>query len=138
VRQCNARLMPLSVIILLAAFFVDIANGGDFTTTDPVNAFVHRKYPLGDDYFINGNKDTYIFRCLLTTQKNSFEGIALSEISIWGNRSGPWELFKKAENGIFVYLETRNLADTSCLERCGTKDYLASGECTWKRGWPKQ
>jgi len=126
------------VVILLASLLVGTSNGGEFITNNPVNAFVHSKYPLGDDYFINGNQDTYIFRCQLTTQKDKIEGIALSEISIWGNRSGPWDIFRKKENGSFVYIETKTLTDTSCLETCLTKDYLALGECAWERGWPKQ
>lgn len=123
---------------LLSVLLASIAHGDEFRTNDPVKAFVYGEYPLGDDYFIKGKKDTYIFRCVLTKTTDKFESVALSEISIWGNRTGPWEVFKKEENGSFVYVETKHLADTSCLERCRTKEYLASGQCEWKRGWPQQ
>lgn len=123
-------------IALLAVLLAGAAHGGEFRTSDPVKAFVHGEYQPGDDYFIHGNKDTYIFRCLLTEPADKFEGVALSEISIWGNRTGPWEIFRKEKDGSFVYAETRSLSDTSCLEHCRTKEYLSSGQCKWKRGWP--
>lgn len=124
-------------IVLLVVLLVSGAHGGGFQTSDPMKAFVHGEYPSGDDYFIHGNKDTYIFRCLLGKPMDKFEGVALSEISIWGNRTGPWEIFKRQENGDFAYVETKNLSDTSCLEHCRTKEYLSSGQCKWERGWPK-
>ena len=129
----------LTVIgIVVVTVFAGVARGGEFMADDSVRAFVHSEYPLGNNYFINGNEDTYILRCVLTKQKDKFKGIALSEISIWGNRAGPWEIFKRQENGVFVYVETKVLADTSCLESCRTKEYLLSGQCDWERGWPKQ
>lgn len=129
--------MLTRAVVILAALLAAVVHGGGFMTNDPVRAFVNGEYPLGDDYFINGNKDTYIFRCLLTKQNNNFDGVAISEISIWGNRTGPWDVFKKQERESFVYMETKNLADTSCLERCRTKEYLSSGRCRWERGWPR-
>jgi hypothetical protein len=130
--------MPRIAIGLLVVLFIGVAHGGEFRTNDPLKAFVYGEYPLGDDYFIKGNKDTYIFRCPLTKETEKFDGVALSEISIWGNRTGPWEIFKKEENGSFVYVETRHLANTSCLESCRSREYLASGQCKWRRGWPSQ
>jgi hypothetical protein len=127
-----------SKIALLAALLAGAAQGGGFRTDDPVKAFVQGEYPPGDDYFIRGNKDTHIFRCLLARPADRFEGVALSEISVWGNRTGPWEIFRKENGGSFVYAETKSLSDTSCLEHCRTKEYLASGQCQWERGWPKQ
>lgn len=128
----------ISKVVLLAALLAATAHGGGFRTGDPVKAFVHGEYPPGDDYFLKGNKDTSIFRCLLTKPANKFEGVALSEISIWGNSTGPWEIFRKENDGSFVYVETKNLADTSCLEYCRTKEYLTTGQCQWEHGWPKQ
>jgi len=130
------NILPMA-IMLFATLLAGVAHGGEFTTNDPVKAFVQREYPLGDDYFINGNEDTHILRCLLTTENQGFGEIALSELSIWGNRTGPWEIFKKQDDGKFVYVETRHLTDTSCTENCRTKEYLASGRCVWKHGWPK-
>ena len=112
-------------------------HAAEFRTRDPLKAFVYGEYPLGSDYFIEGNEDTSIFRCLLIEELGPFEGLALSEISIWGNRTGPWEIFRKEPNGDFVYVETKHLADTSCFEWCSSKEYLASGHCTWQRGWPR-
>jgi hypothetical protein len=123
---------------LCAVLILNAAHAAEFGTRDPLKAFVRSEYSLGDDYFIRGNEDTFIFRCLLTKAQRPFEGVALSEISIWGNRTGPWEVFRKQSDGTFVYLETRHLSDTSCLESCRSKEYLASGRCTWSRGWPKQ
>ena len=66
-----------------------------------------------DDYFVRGHEDTYVFRCLLRRGPNRFDGIALSEISIWG-RTGPWEIFSKDSNGDFTYVETGGLPNTAC------------------------
>lgn len=113
------------------------AQAEEFVTADPLRAFVYGEYPLGSDYFISGSSDTTILRCVLTTPQRPFAGIALSEISMWGNRTGPWEVFRTRPDGTFTYAETGYLADTSCLESCQSKEYLASGQCTWSRGWPK-
>jgi len=126
------------VVGALAVVLLSTAHAADFRTRDPLKAFLYGEYPLGSDYFIEGNQDTFIFRCVLTKAIEPFEGLALSEISIWGNRTGPWEIFRKESNGDFVYVETKHLADTSCLETCRSKEYLSSGHCTWKRGWPRQ
>jgi len=129
--------MIATALILFATLFTDAAQAGEFTTRDPVQAFVQGEYPLGDDYFINGNKDTRILRCALTREKNQTDGIALSEISIWGNRTGPWEIFNKQQDGSYSYAGTRHLPDTACMENCSTREYLTSGKCTWNKGWPK-
>ena len=121
----------------LAAVSLGVAHAAEFRTPEPLKAFVYGEYPLGSDYFINGIQDTYVLRCLLTRSADPFEGVALSEISIWGNRIGPWDIFRKEENGSFVYVETRELANTACLESCRSSEYLASERCTWRRGWPR-
>lgn len=126
------------VAVLMVSLLPSLVEAAEFRTPDPLKAFVYNEYPLGDDYFIKGNQDTYIFRCVLPKEKGRSEGVALSEISIWGNRTGPWEIFRKGQDGRFVYIETKHLADTSCLESCRSKEYLASGQCAWQRGWPKQ
>jgi hypothetical protein len=131
----------VTMVALLAATFitavpVDAVNDEAFHTKDPLQAFVHEAYALGNDYFIHGNADTYIFRCLLRQGPNLFDGIALSEMSIWG-RTGPWEIFRKEPNGDFVYVKTSELTNTACLESCHSKEYLTMGQCTWRRGWPK-
>lgn len=121
---------------LLALCLIGSAAASEFRTNDPLKAFVRGEYAAGDDYFINGNADTHLFRCALTKKSDGFDGVALSERSIWGNRTGPWEIFKQEAGGGFVYAGTKHLTDTACLESCHSKDYLASGQCTWKRGWP--
>lgn len=125
------------VITLLVLLCSSAAYSAEFQTDDPLNAFVRREYPLGDDYFIKGNADTHIFRCILTAATEGFEGVALSEISIWGNRAGPWEIFRKNSGGPYVYAGTRNLRSTACLESCRLQAYLQTGRCQWRRGWPQ-
>ena len=45
---------PLVIVLL-----TNIAYGAQFQTNDPLKAFVHSKFPLGNDYFIRGNKDYF-------------------------------------------------------------------------------
>lgn len=131
-------LVALMAGISLCLPHTGMARAEEFKTDDPLKAFVHEEYARGDDYFINGNENTYLFRCVLTKELEPFEGVALSEISIWGNHTGPWEVFRKEPNGGFVYVKTRHYASTSCLESCRSNEYLLSGQCTWRRDWPKQ
>jgi hypothetical protein len=129
--------MSDAAVILLAMFVAGTAHGAGFRTKDPLKAFVNGEYELGSDYFIHGNGDTQIFRCLTTKKSDGYDGVALSEISIWGNHGGPWEIFKKSKSGDYAFAGTRELPNTSCLEWCGSKEYLSSGRCTWRRGFPK-
>ena len=122
---------------LLLALFAGSAHSDEFRTINPLKSFIDGAYPLGSDYFINGNEDTDIFRCMLTTEKDGLAGIALSEISIWGNRTGTWEIFRQESRGEFTYIGTKTLTDTACLETCRSKEYLATGQCRWRQGWPK-
>ena len=133
----HARLFRVGVCVL-TILIADSAQGEQFRTYNPLKAFVNQEYPWGDDYFIHGTRDTYLFRCILTRTTDGFDGIALSEISIWGNHGGPWEIFRKSEKGDYVYTGTEAIVNTSCLERCQSKEYLSSGQCKWQRGWPKQ
>jgi len=133
----HARLFRVGVCVL-TILIADSAQGEQFRTNNPLKAFVNQEYPWGDDYFIHGTRDTYLFRCILTRTTDGFDGIALSEISIWGNHGGPWEIFRKSEKGDYVYTGTEAIVNTSCLERCQSKEYLSSGQCKWQRGWPKQ
>lgn len=127
------RTSILVVLMLLA--LTSMAEGGHaFRTGDPLKAFVDGAYAWGDDYFIHGNQDTTLFRCVLVKERDGFDGIAFSEVSIWGNHGGPWEVFRKIGKE-FEYVESRELRDTSCLESCQSKDYLAAGRCDWQRGW---
>jgi hypothetical protein len=128
--------LAVAAAVLVAASNV-VAADVEFVTRDPLKAFVREEYPLGSDYFIHGREDTVVFRCVLDKKRDGVDGVALSEISIWG-RTGPWEIFRRRPDGAFAYVETRGVRDTSCLESCRTKDYLASGECKWSRGWPRE
>lgn len=129
--------MIATALILFATLLTDAAHASEFITHDPLKAFVFSEYPPGDDYFIHGNKDTRILRCTLTGRKDQADGIALSEISIWGNRTGPWEIFNRQQDGSYRYAGTRHLPNTACMENCSTREYLSSGKCTWQKGWPK-
>ncbi len=133
-RHSKGVLVALVTVTLASAS----ATAVDFQTSDPLRAFVHGEYTLGSDYFINGVGDTVLLRCLLPTPEHSFEGIALSERSIWGNRGGDWEVFRKISAGTFVYVGTRQIANTACLESCRSEQYVSTGRCTWRRGWPQQ
>ncbi len=121
------------------AFLVVLAAGAALAkgirTRDPLRAFVRGTYERGNDYFIHGTEDTTLLRCVLTKATDGLDGVALSELSIWGNHGGPWDIFRRTGDG-FVYDGTRELPDTSCLESCRSKEYLASGRCTWRHGWP--
>jgi hypothetical protein len=75
----HAKLLRVGVC-LLTLLIAGIAESEQFRTNDPLKAFVNQEYPWGDDYFIHGNRDTYLFRCVLTTKPDGIDGIALSEI----------------------------------------------------------
>jgi hypothetical protein len=135
-RVAHGKMSLVMTLLILVALVARVAQGGPaFHTTDPLKAFVDGAYDWGDDYFIHGNQDTTLFRCVLVKEKQGFDGLALSEVSIWGNHGGPWEIFRKVGKG-FDYVGSQELHDTSCLESCSSKDYLASGHCDWHRGWP--
>src|ERR1051325_2654898 len=125
------RMLLMCVPLLLRS----ITQCEEFHTKDPLKAFVRGEYAWGDDYFIHGPKDTILFRCILNEKRDGVDGVALSEVSIWGNHGGPWEVFRKTANG-FVYTGSRTLPDPACLESCQSKEYLTSGRCRWQHGWP--
>ena len=126
----------MSTMLPMLALGALLAHGGEtFRTGDPLKAFVRGDYPWGDDYFIHGNEDTTLFRCVLTKARDGLDGLALSEVSIWGNHGGPWEIFRKTSKG-FTYVGPGTVRNASCLESCQSKDYLASGHCQWRHGWP--
>jgi len=135
------RLDQLSAV-LTAAMLVTLcftaANADELRTSDPLKAFVEGSYDRGDDYFIGPDEDSILLKCELSLAGAGIEGIALSETSIWGNRTGPWEIFRRDSDGSFAYVETSHLANTSCLESCRLMDYLTTGQCQWRSGWPSQ
>ncbi len=137
VMRHSAPMFRLQAITLLMSVLVTAAMAG-FETSDPLKAFLHGEYPLGSDYFIRGKNNTVLLRCLLTKSGYSFDGIALSEQSIWGNRGGDWEVFRKGSGGNFTYVDTRRLTNNVCLESCLSKEFLSTGRCTWQRGWPQR
>ena len=122
---------------ILMALLVDAAMGGELRTKDPLKAFIKEEYPWGSDYFIYGNADTYVFRCVMQAKGDEPQSIALSEVSIWGNHGGPWEVFVRTFKGDYRYDGNREVSNSSCVEWCGTKQYLATGRCSWQRGFPK-
>ena len=126
-----------ALVGLVFLLMVGTVYGEEFRTHDPLKAFVYGEYSLGDDYFIKGTVDTQLFRCILTKETDGFEGVALSEVSIWGYR-GPWEIFRKEPTGSYLYTGTDHLRSTACLESCQSNTYLRTGQCQWRRGWPQQ
>lgn len=132
----DRRSVVLAAAMLVALWFT-AALADEFRTSDPLKTFVEGSYARGDDYFIGPGGDSILLRCELSSAEAGIEGIALSESSIWGNRTGPWEIFRTGSDGSFSYVETRHLPDTSCLESCRLTDYLTTGRCEWQRGWPR-
>jgi hypothetical protein len=127
----------LRAVALLMCVLATAAKAG-FETPDPLRAFVHGEYALGSDYFIHGKDNTVLLRCILIQSEYAFDGIALSEQSVWGNRGGDWEVFRKGSGGNFTYAGTRQLTNNACLLSCLSKELLSTGHCTWKRGWPQR
>ncbi len=129
-------LLIVTSAALFGLLFAGVARAVEFETRNPLRAFVYAEYPLGDDYFINGIQDTHLLRYVLTKELEPFEGVAFSEISIWGNRTGPWEVFRRQPNGMFVYAGTKHYPSVPHLESCRTNEYVLLGTCTWQHGWP--
>jgi hypothetical protein len=133
--ESRARLTAIGLLLLSG---LTATAAGNFETADPLRAFVGEEYPLGSDYFIHGKGDTVLLRCVLAEPEYSFDGVALSEWSIWGNRGGDWEVFRKSSGAAFVYVGTWRLTNHACLESCPSKEFLSTGQCTWQRGWPRR
>jgi hypothetical protein len=91
------------LVVAVAAASDLISAGPPIETADPLKAFVFDQYPRGSDYFINGSRETTLFRCVADFNHDGRLDIALSEKSIWGNRTGPFEVFVQAPNGRFRY-----------------------------------
>jgi hypothetical protein len=107
---------------------------------DPLEAFVLEQYPRGSDFFVHGDRDTTLYRCVADFNGDGRADIALSEQSIWGNRTGPFEIFIQEPDGRFRYLHTVDYESEMkplCggrLQSCSSNQYLSSGKCTWKKG----
>lgn len=129
------------LVVAVAAASDLISAGPPIETADPLKAFVFDQYPRGSDYFINGSRETTLFRCVADFNHDGRLDIALSEKSIWGNRTGPFEVFVQAPNGRFRYARTADYESdlkAMCgtqLESCSSNEYLSSGKCQWNRGW---
>ena len=128
--------MPIAAIAVVTSCVWPAGAAERFVTRDPLRAFVYERYARGDDYFINGTAGALLLRCALTPANAPYAGVALSESSIWGNRGGPWELFRRRSDGRFAYMGSRRLADLSCLQSCSAGEFLATGRCAWRAGWP--
>ena len=109
------------------------------TVPDPVHAFVYGTYALGDDYFIHGRDGAVMLRCILDANGDGLDDLALSELSIWGNRTGPMEVFLRTPSGTYDYDRSEDYERTlarSCasrLESCAVSDFLATGACVWAK-----
>jgi len=133
--------MPgIIAVLALAATADPVSAMAAIETDDPLKAFVFDQYPRGSDYFIKGNRDTILFRCVADFNGDARSDITLSEQSIWGNRTGPCEIFTQEPNGRFRYLRAADYESDlkarcgTLLESCSAKEYLSSGKCTWQKG----
>jgi len=90
------------VAAVLVALCFTAAFADEFRTGDPLKAFVEGQDARGDDYFIRPNGGSILLKCELSSAAAGIEGIALSESSIWGNRTGPWEIFRRDLGGSFL------------------------------------
>lgn len=128
------------LLMILAAGSSAGSAQAPIETSDPLKAFLFDEYPRGSDYFIHGTRDTVLIRCIADLNGDGQLDIALSEKSIWGNRTGPFEVFVQTPNGRFRYIRTADYeselkpACATQLESCASNDYLSSGRCLWKRG----
>ena len=132
-------------IAVLLPVFVAAANAVHaeslIETPDPLRAFVYEQYSRGSDYFIHGNRDTTVYRCIVDFNKDGLIDLALSEKSILGNRTGPFEIFVQEKNGDYGYQRTADYeselkaACANRIESCSTGAYLTSGNCPWRAGW---
>jgi hypothetical protein len=110
-------------------------------TTDPLRAFIYEQYPRGSDYFIHGYRDTTVYRCVADFDQDGRIDIALSEKSILGNRTGPFEIFVQQMNGDYGYQRTVDYESelkavcAGRIESCAAGTYLTSGKCPWRAGW---
>jgi hypothetical protein len=57
------KISAMGTVSLWLALLAPGARGEEVLIADPLQAFVHGKYDLGEDYFISGNQNTSIFRC---------------------------------------------------------------------------
>lgn len=112
----------------------------EFVTADPLKAFVYQEYALGSDYFNRGTKDTVVYRCVVDLDHDGRPDIALSEKTIWGNRTGPFEIFLQKSNGNFKFQRTADYESElkalcgTLLESCQVNVYLSTGACVWTKG----
>lgn len=141
-RYRTYRKMRTIILFLTFVAILPIVNAATpFETADPLKAFVFEEYLLGNDYFIDGRSNTVLIRCIADFDGDGRRDIAVSEKSIWGNRTGPFEIFIQTSNGQFRYQHTRDYVSelkSVCearLESCRSEVYLASGHCEWTKGW---
>lgn len=134
--------MRFAVSLLIIAIATGSVQAQEpFDTSDPLRAFVYEQYPRGNDYFIHGYRNTTVYRCLADFNRDGRVDIALSEKSILGNRTGPFEIFVRDSDGDYNYQRTADYASelkSLCagrIESCALGIYLTSGRCPWHAGW---
>lgn len=128
---------------LLALFFAvgPVHAQEPFDTSDPLRAFVYEQYPRGSDYFIHGYGHTRVYRCRADFNRDGRTDVALSEKSILGKRTGPFEIFVQDIDGDYGYQGTADYSSelmSLCagrVESCASGVYLSSGRCPWRAGW---
>jgi hypothetical protein len=115
-----------------------------FDTSDPLRAFVYEQYPRGSDYFIHGYRHTTVYRCRADFDGDGRVDVALSERSILGKRTGPFEIFLRDKDGVYSYWQTADYESelkilcAGRIESCDSRVYLTSGRCPWRAGWYSQ
>jgi hypothetical protein len=148
-RPCNflppsavTRHMRAVVSLLLFTLVAGPVHAQEpFETSDPLRAFVYEQYPRGSDYFIHGYRDTKVYRCLADVNRDGRIDIALSEKSILGNRTGPFEIFVRDGGRDYNYQRTADYDSelkalcAGRIESCKLGVYLTSGQCPWRAGW---
>jgi hypothetical protein len=128
-------------VALLLVYGTVCAATEEIITADPLKSFFNEEYDLGSDYFTHGKDNTLLIRCVIDVDGDGMEDMALSELSIWGNRTGPVEIFIGLPDGKFRYAYTEDYSST-LSERCGNRvevckaaEYATSGRCTWHEGF---
>jgi hypothetical protein len=72
----------VTVVSLWLAWLAASARGEGVLIANPLEAFVYGKYDLGDEYFISGNQNTFIFRCVLTEAKRYRWNSAIRDLNL--------------------------------------------------------